>query len=129
MVLEAVLSNALARIAREQGNDPAQWRWGRDHRSEFPHSLVTAYDLPAGERSGGAGTVAATGATYRHIVDFADLDGSLVTNAPGQSGRPGSPYYGNLTESWANQEYFPMLFSREAVEARAENRLVLAPGG
>ena len=39
MVLEAVLSNALARIAREQGNDPAQWRWGRDHRSEFPHSL------------------------------------------------------------------------------------------
>ena len=129
MVLEAVLSNALARIARDQGNDPAQWRWGRDHRSEFPHSLVTAYDLPAGERSGGAGTVAATGATYRHIVDFADLDGSLVTNAPGQSGRPGSPYYGNLTESWANQEYFPMLFSREAVEARAENRLVLAPGG
>ena len=128
-VLEAVLSDALDRTAREQGNDPAQWRWGRDHRSEFPHSLVTAYDLPAGERSGGAGTVAATGATYRHIVDFADLDGSLVTNAPGQSGRPGSPYYGNLTESWANQEYFPMLFSREAVEARAENRLVLAPGG
>ena len=73
--------------------------------------------------------MAATGATYRHIVDFADLDGSLFTNAPGQSGRPGSPYYGNLTEDWANREYFPMLFSREAVEARAENRMVLAPGG
>ncbi len=128
-VLEAALAAALEQIARDQGDDPAEWRWGRDHRSEFPHSLVTVYDLPAGQRSGGAGTVAATGATYRHIVDFGDLDGSLFTNAPGQSGRPGSPYYGNLTESWANREYFPMLFSREAVEARSENRLVLVPEG
>ncbi|MYG34427.1 MAG: penicillin acylase family protein, partial [Gemmatimonadetes bacterium] len=125
---EEVLAAAIDRIAADQGDDPAQWRWGRDHRNEFPHSLVTAWDLPAAERSGGAGTVAATGATYRHIVDFADLDGSLFTNAPGQSGRPGSPYYGNLTEDWADQDYFPMLFSREAVEARAEYRLVLAPG-
>ncbi|MYE16718.1 MAG: penicillin acylase family protein [Gemmatimonadetes bacterium] len=125
---EEVLAAAIERITADQGDDPAQWRWGRDHRNEFPHSLVTAYDLPAAERSGGAGTVAATGATYRHIVDFSDLDGSLFTNAPGQSGRPGSPYYGNLTEDWADQDYFPMLFSREAVEARAEYRLVLAPG-
>ena len=127
--LEAALATALDQIALDQGDDPAEWRWGRDHTNEFPHALVTAYDLPSAERSGGAGTVAATGATYRHIVDFGDLDGSLFTNAPGQSGRPGSPYYGNLTERWANQEYFPMLFSREAVEAQAENRLVLAPGG
>ncbi len=126
--LEALLSVALEEVARELGDDPAEWRWGRYHRSEFPHTLASAYDLPPVERSGGAGTVAATGATYRHIVDFADLDGSLVTNAPGQSGRPGSPYYGNLAESWGDREYFPMLFSRAAVEARAENRLVLAPG-
>ena len=127
--IEAELSSALDQLAQDQGADESGWRWGRDHRSEFPHSLVTAYDIPAGERSGGAGTVAATGATYRHIVDFADLDGSIFTNAPGQSGRPGSPFYGNLTESWAAQEYFPMLFSREAVEARAEYRLRLSPAG
>ena len=125
---ESVLAAAIEQVTADQGDDPAQWRWGRDHRNEFPHALVTAYDLPAAERSGGAGTVAATGATYRHIVDFADLDGSLFTNAPGQSGRPGSPYYGNLTEDWADRDYFPMLFSREAVVARAEYRLVLAPG-
>ena len=127
--LEAVLRAAIAELHEEQGHDPAQWRWGRDHRSEFPHSLVSAYDLPAAERSGGAGTVAATGATYRQIVDFADLDASLATNAPGQSGRPGSPYYGNLIDPWGRGEYFPMLFSREAVEARAEHRLLLTPGG
>ena len=124
---EAALAMALERLREEQGDDPAQWRWGRTHRSEFPHSLVSAYDLPAAERLGGAGTVAATGATFREIIDFADLDASLATNAPGQSGRPGSPFYGNLTRNWADQEYFPMSFSREAVEANAEYRLRLVP--
>jgi len=71
--------------------------------------------------------VAGTGATYRHIIDFADLDASVATNAPGQSGQPGSPFYGNLLMPWANQEYFPLLFTRAAVEAHGGHRLVLAP--
>jgi len=130
---EALLTQAIregiADLKETQGDDPMEWRWGRMNRSEFPHSLVEAYDLSTVERSGGAGTVAAIGATYRHVVDFSDLDSSLATNAPGQSGRPGSPYYGNLEESWAAGEYFPLLFTRAAVEARAEHRLVLKPGG
>jgi penicillin amidase len=129
---EALLAQAiragLAELKETLGEDPGEWRWGRVNRSEFPHSFVEAYDLPSAERSGGAGTVAATGATYRQVVDFSDLDSSVATNAPGQSGRPGSPYYGNLTESWAAGEYFPLLFTRPAVEARAEHRLVLRPG-
>jgi penicillin amidase len=124
---EEALATALERLREEQGDDPDQWRWGRSNRSEFPHSLVSAYDLPAAERTGGGGTVAAVGATFREIIDFSNLDGSLATNAPGQSGRPGSPFYGNLTESWANQEYFPLSFSREAVEANAQYRLLLRP--
>jgi len=128
-LLEQAISQGLQDLRETQGPDAESWRWGRAQRSEFPHNLVEAYDIPPVERSGGAGTVASTGATYRHIIDFADIDGSLVTNAPGQSGRPGSPYYGNLTESWASGEYFPLLFTRSAVEARAEHRLVLRPGG
>jgi penicillin G amidase len=128
-LMEEAIVQGLAHLREVQGDDPGAWRWGRANRSEFPHSLVAAYDIPAVERTGGAGTVAAIGATYRQIIDFADLDASLATNAPGQSGRPGSPFYANLTESWAAGEYFPLLFSREAVEARAEYRLVLRPGG
>jgi penicillin G amidase len=128
-LMEEAIVQGLAHLREVQGDDPGAWRWGRANRSEFPHSLVAAYDIPAVERTGGAGTVAAIGATYRQIIDFADLDASLATNAPGQAGRPGSPFYANLTESWAAGEYFPLLFSREAVEARAEYRLVLRPGG
>jgi penicillin amidase len=125
---EEALATALRMLSEEQGDDPSQWRWGRTHRSQFPHSLVSAYDLPAAERLGGAGTVAATGATFREIIDFSNLDASVATIAPGQSERPGSAFYGNLTESWANQEYFPLSFSREAVETNAAYRLLLRPG-
>jgi penicillin amidase len=128
-VLEEAIRLGLDDLQERLGPETEEWRWGRLQRSEFPHSLVEAYDLPFGERSGGAGTVAATGATYRQIVDFSDLDSSVMTNAPGQSGRPGSPYYGNLTEGWAAGDYFPLLFSRPAVEERAETRMVLKPGG
>ncbi len=125
---EGALRTAIAGLRQKQGDDPAQWRWGRTNRSEFPHDLVSAYDLPAAERLGGANTVAAVGATYREIIDFANLDGSVATNAPGQSGRPGSPFYGNLIDNWADQEYFPLSFSRQAVDANARHRLLLRPG-
>lgn len=128
-LLERALAQGLDSLRARQGNDPAQWRWGRINRSELPHSLVRAFDIPAIERTGGGGTVAATGATFRHIIDFADLDGSVATNLPGQSGQPGSPFYSNLAGPFAEERYFPLLFTREAVEARAAYKLVLVPAG
>jgi penicillin amidase len=122
---ERALTAAVDSLRARQGTDRSQWRWGRIHRSEFPHWLVAAYDLPAVERNGGGGTIAATGATFREIIDFANLDNSRVTSAPGQSAQPGSPFYGNLLQLWGNGQFFPLLYSREAVEARTTHRLEL----
>jgi penicillin amidase len=97
------------------------------NRSEFPHSLLKAYDLPGIERDGGGETVAAIGATYRHVIDFADLDNARATNTPGQSGQPGSPFYGNLREPWAKGQYFPLRYRRASVEDAAAHRLTLVP--
>jgi len=121
--LRAVLSNLEDRL----GPDREEWRWGRIHRSEFPHWLVGAYDLPAVERSGGGGTLAATGATFREIIDFSDLDRSRATSTPGQSMQPGSPFYGNLLPLWAEGEFFPLLYSPGAVDAAARYTMVLRP--
>ncbi len=125
--VEQELKRALAELATRQGADWKAWRWGRMHQRAFPHPFVAAFDLPAVERPGGAGTVAADGASYREILDVSDWDKSIATNTPGQSAQPESPFYGNLLPLWANNDYFPLLFTRKTVEAGAKHRLVLKP--
>jgi len=125
---EEALAGAMDQLTGRLGENRSDWRWGRIQRSEFPHRLVSAYDLPRVERSGGGGTVAATGATFREIIDFSDLDRSRATSAPGQSMQPGSPYYDNLLPLWAEGEFFPLLFTPDAVEAAVERELLLSPG-
>jgi penicillin amidase len=123
--VEARLKAAIHALTTSQGADRSQWRWGRMHTRSFSHAFVPAFNLSAVERSGGAGTVAADGATYREIFDVANWDRSLVINTPGQSGQPGSKYYGNLLREWADEKYFPLAFTREAVEKGTAHRLTL----
>lgn len=123
----AGLRRAIEQLTANQGADWADWRWGRMNRSEFPHSVVSAFDLPAIERQGGAGTVNAIGAVYRLVTDFANPDQSMVTIGPGNSGQPGSPFYDNLHERWGRNEFFPLLFTRPAVETKVRYRLSLVP--
>ena len=123
--LEATLRQAVRTLRQTQGPDWRRWRWGRMHTRAFAHPFVAAFNLPTVERPGGAGTVAADGASYREILDVGDWDRSLVTNVPGQSGQPGSPYYDNLLALWAENRYFPLSFSRKAVESQAAHTLTL----
>jgi len=61
----------------------SQHCWGQRHTRAFGHPLLRDLDLPTAERSGGAGTVAADGASYREIFDVSDGDRSQVINVPG----------------------------------------------
>jgi penicillin amidase len=126
-LLSGAMMRGLAALRQSQGEDPGQWRWGRINTSQLPHDLVRAYDIPAVERHGGQGFVAAPGATYREVIDMGDLDRSMATNVPGQSAQPRSPYYDNLVSSYGKGEYFQLAFSRAAVEKVAAHRLSLVP--
>jgi penicillin amidase len=127
-LVETGLEDALVRLTDELGPDRNEWRHGRVHASELRHMIVSAFDLPTVERPGGFGSVNATGANFRRIIDLADLSRSVASNSPGQSAQPGSPFYGNLAQNLGNGEYFPLLFTRESVEERAAYRLMLRPG-
>src|SRR5690606_1257672 len=124
-LLEGAITGGLDSLRTRLGDDPAQWRWGRLNASELPHALTRAVDIPPVERHGGSGFVAAAGATFREIIDLGELDASMVTNMPGQSAQPGSPFYSDLVESYGRGEYFPLVYSREAVEEAAAYRLIL----
>jgi penicillin G amidase len=106
---------------------PLDRRWGQQHTRSFRHPLLRVFDLPTVERSGGAGTVEADGASYREILDIANWDRSLAINVPGQSGQPGSPFYDNLLKMWAENEYFPLAFTPRAIQTAAKYRLTLRP--
>ena len=67
------------------------------------------------------------GASFREILDFSDWDNSVGTSVPGQSGQPGSPFYGNLLPLWERGEYFPLVYSRAAVEKHTAHVLMLKP--
>lgn len=123
------LGKTIAALTKDWGADWTEWTYGRGNPSALPHMFIPDFDLPAVERPGGFGTVNATGANFRRIIDLSNLDNSVATNAPGQSAQPGSPFYGDLADRLGNGEYFPFLFTREAVEGVVSHRLMLTPGG
>ncbi len=135
------LDAAWGEAARVMGPDPSRWAWGRIHRSYWEHPLAftparrEVFNLPDVPRGGDGTTPFATGgggrqtagASFREVIDLADWDRSTTINVPGQSGQPGSPFYGNLLGFWADEKYHPMAFTRAAVEANAKGRLELRP--
>jgi penicillin amidase len=141
-VLLQTLESAWKQTEQLLGTDPQKWSWGRLHTMQFRHSLDrlpdgATLDLGPLSRPGDGNTVNATwvgkkfeqegGASYREILDTADWDHSLAVNTPGQSGQPESPHYSDLLPLWDKGEYFPLLYSRKAVEKNARDRLMLAP--
>jgi penicillin amidase len=136
------LDQAVAEAKQRLGNDPTKWRWGTLHKAPFTHALASndelraLFNLPAVERGGDGNTPNATGganyrqssgASFREILDVSNWDNSMATSVPGQSGQVGSPHYNDLLPLWANGQYFPLLYSRDKIEAQAKNKLVLEP--
>jgi penicillin amidase len=135
---------AAEKLAQMQGAAQTKRSWGQLHYIKFRHALdhlpgaASLTDLGPLPRSGDGNTVGATGwygdsfeqvagASYREILDPGDWDRSLAINTPGQSGQPGSAHYSDLLRLWQDWQYFPLSYSRRAVEQNATDRLLLTP--
>ena len=146
-LLLSSLSVAMADVTKRLGtSDISKWQWGSLHRADFRHPLRALVDegtrkqLDVGDWPiGGSGfTPMATsyrptdfgltaGASFRMVLDVGNWDESRVVNTPGQSGNPASPHYRDLAPLWAKGEYFPLVYSRSAVESQTTERLRLEP--
>lgn len=119
------------------------WHWGSHHFARLDHPLARTANPPAWAsaervpRPGSADTVNLTaydatgrqyhGASFRIVVDVGAWDESVAINAPGQSGDPRSPHYDDLTDLWARDAHFPLLYSRQAVDRHRRWTLRLLP--
>jgi penicillin G amidase len=143
-VLLETLRVAREKLAAAQGTDMTHWSWGALHQVTFRHPLdhlggaAVLFDRGPISRSGDGDVVQATGfgdgsfdqvsgASYREIFDLADWDKSVGINVPGQSGQPGSKHYDDLLPLWSTGQYFPLSYSRAAVDAATTDVLQLIP--
>jgi len=144
VILQRSLAEAWNKMEELQGPDSAKWSWGQMHHVRFRHPLdqipgaAELTDPAPIARPGDEYTVNATGypdnsfdqtsgASYREILDLNDWDHSVAVNVPGQSGQPGSPHYSDLLPLWSEGEYFPLVYSQDAVEKETTDRLILEP--
>jgi penicillin G amidase len=145
LLIDAVRA-AHEELERDLGSDPSGWPWGKLHSIRLRHSLdpqpgaAAIFELGPLPRPGDEYTLNATGfdeswgsweqiegASYREILDTGEWDRSIAINAPGQSGQPGSPHYSDLMPLWDTGRYFPLSYSRQAVEKNTLDRLTLLP--
>lgn len=140
------LAAAYADMEKRQGSDSAKWEWGRLHHSLPAHPLLDYVDsslrnkLAVGPfpKSGGPNTPnqssyrptdyrQTSGPSFRTVIDVGNWDNSRAVNYPGQSGNPDDPHYRDLTKLWLNSEYFPLLYTRAAVEKETQQKILLTP--
>ena len=147
---DRILLNTLGAAYREleklQGSDPSQWQWGKLHFNLCEHPLSPILDeqtrtkLNVGPvpKHGGRYTVNASayragfrqigGPSARLVIDVGNWDNSKAVNHPGQSGDPDNSHYRDLAPLWRSGQYFPLLYSREAVQNATEKKIELIPG-
>ncbi|MGH1590905.1 penicillin acylase family protein [Methylobacterium phyllosphaerae] len=142
-LLTKCLGDACRTCRERMGADPSGWSWGRLHHALFAHPLTAlrpdpGWDVGPLPVGGAAASVMHAeyridtfrlthGASFRMVVDVGDWDRSVFINVPGQSGDPGSPHYADLAPVWGRQDYVPMLYGREAVDAATETVITLTP--
>ena len=68
-----------------------------------------------------------SGGSFRVVINTKDWDNSFATNSPGQSGNPKSEFYKNLYEDWANDKFFPLLYSKNKILMNLSDRKVFKP--
>ena len=142
-LLLAALDGAVAELTQRHGAEMSAWAWGAYHHAMLQHPMSAAlapdqrkrFEVGPWPRGGDGNTVGATGggenqtsgASFRYIVEAGDWDAAVGANTPGQSGDVDSPHYRDLFELWKDDRYFPVKYSRPAVEGVTELKIVMVP--
>jgi penicillin amidase len=145
-LLLSTLKSAWEEMEKLQGPEPAFWQWGKFHFNLNEHPFAPIVDDAMRARIN-VGPIAKNGSEFtpsqsltratdfrqmngpsvRIVLDVGNWDNSRAVNHPGQSGDPESPHYRDLAPLWSEGKYFPLLYSRNAVERATERVIRLLP--
>jgi penicillin G amidase len=138
-IMRNSFASAVASLAKDFGDDPQKWRWGRlntlriaalsgqpDLARAGGPIVGTSFTVNPGGDIGPVGG----GASWRQIVDLADPTRSIGVYPGGQSEDPASPLYADQMPLWAKGDYLPinMIGDRAKLAAGAKTKsLVFTP--
>jgi penicillin G amidase len=145
-LLLATIKAAWEEMEKLQGPEPAMWQWGKLHYNLNEHPFAPAVEDALRARIN-VGPIPKNGSEYtpnqslaratdfrqmngpsvRLVVDVGKWDNSRAVNHPGQSGDPESPHYRDLAPVWRDGRYFPLMYTRKAVESVTERVIRLLP--
>lgn len=145
-LLETTLTAAWNDCVALLGADPTGWAWGKLHQIRFKHPLEHLAKAPLAEQMampayprGGSGNttnntffqpddfLVRSGASFRMVLDVGRWEAARMTNAPGQSGDPRSPFYDNLLQGWATDQDFPLIWSEKQIRRHTVQEILLQP--
>lgn len=145
VLLLSTLDDAIDEVEELLGENRDEWEWGDLKKAFFEHAISSAVDEESAEAlnvgpepMGGSGYTVwsagynedfqlTSGASWRMVIDVGGWNNSFAMNVPGQSGDPESPFYDNLFDMFINGEYFPLLYTREAIQRACAKRIDLNP--
>ena len=144
-LLNETFNNTIVNLKSKFGENSENWVYGQN---DYKHvkinhplenivndSIKNIISLNVYPRGGDGYTPGSTsnslnqrsGASFRVMIDTNNWDNSFATNSPGQSGNPNSKFYKNLYEDWANDKYFPLLYSKSKILKNLSDRKVFKP--
>jgi len=143
--LAIAFDQAVKMLSDSLGSDMSKWQYGQKSMKHtyMVHALGNVVNdslkaklnlgpLPRGGYGDTPGSTSgnmrqSAGASFRIIVNTGNWDAAIATNGPGQSGNPESPFYKNLFEPWAKDQYFPVYYSKNKIEKVSVEKLMLKP--
>jgi penicillin amidase len=151
-ILVRSITEATGELTAALGDNMQDWTWGKIHEITPRHEFSSA-DLVGGLFSlaaspiGGDNTTVAVASyplpyagvplqgpfpvtnyqSYRMIIDVGDWTKSLAVFATGESGQPGSKYWGNMYSQWLQGAYNPLVYTKEQIDANKDAVLTLTP--
>ena len=132
-------------LIKKYGKENSGWVYGQENYKHVKiyhplekvvnDSIKDIIDLDTYPRGGDGFTPGSTsselnqrsGGSFRVVINTKDWDNSFATNSPGQSGNPKSKFYKNLYEDWANDKFFPLLYSKSKVLKNLSDRKIYRP--
>ena len=151
-ILYQAFHQAVSDLEKKFGVRMSRWQWGRVHTLKLIHPLGSSKPLArwfdmfkvnqgAFPVVGGWNTVNNSfysyqdnvfkcflGPSFRHIIDFGDLNQARFVITGGNSGQPWNMHYSDQTRLWLEGKYHLMPIDRKEIERYLEAKLVLKPG-